>query len=273
MRKCSAFTREAEAVANLDHPHIVPVYEVGEHEGRHYFSMKLIEGGSLAQKTGSGAWKMASTSLQESTAELAPAAVRRSASGVGQETTKEQQRSVAKLMIAVARAVHYAHQRGILHRDLKPGNILLDAHGKAYVTDFGLAKRVEGDLHATMTGNIVGTPSYMPPEQARSEKTLTTAVDVYSLGAVFYELLTGRPPFLGKSAPGHRANGPDAGAHVAVTVAAAAAAGSRYHLHEMPAQGAGEEIRRPPSPSPGTCFGSWKESPSKRRPLDGGSGW
>lgn len=194
------FQREAEAVANLDHPHIVPVYEVGEHQGRHYFSMKLIEGGSLAQRTARGEWNIASTSLQRSTVKLASTGARRGASGTGNETTKEQQRSIAKLMITVARAVHYAHQRGILHRDLKPGNILMDAHGKAYVTDFGLAKRVEGDLQATMTGNIVGTPSYMPPEQARAEKALTTAVDVYSLGAVFYELLTGRPPFLGKTA-------------------------------------------------------------------------
>jgi serine/threonine-protein kinase len=154
------FHREAEAVANLDHPGIVPVYEVGEHEGQHYYSMKLIEGGSLAGGP----------------LPLPP-------------------RRAAELLGAVARAIHHAHQRGILHRDLKPGNILLDAGGQPHVTDFGLAKRVDGDGSQTRTGGIVGTASYMPPEQARSEKTLTTAADIYSLGAVLYELLAGRPPF------------------------------------------------------------------------------
>jgi tetratricopeptide (TPR) repeat protein/WD40 repeat protein len=155
------FHAEAEAAGTLDHPHIVPIYEVGEHQGQHYFAMKFIDGGSLTTeriKTGGP-------------------------------------RQAAQILAVVARAVHHAHQRGILHRDIKPGNILLDAAGQPHVTDFGLAKRVEGDGGITQTGQIMGTPSYMPPEQARAEKRLTTAADVYSLGAVLYEMLTGKPPF------------------------------------------------------------------------------
>ncbi|HEV3021884.1 MAG TPA: serine/threonine-protein kinase, partial [Pirellulales bacterium] len=156
------FQTEAEAAANLDHPNIVPIFEVGQHDGRHYFSMGFVEGQSLAARVAAGP--------------LPP-------------------REAAELVRKVSAAVEYAHQRGVIHRDLKPANILLDQQGQPRVTDFGLAKRVDRD--SNMTGNhILGTPSYMPPEQASGlGERIGAASDVYSLGAVLYCLLTGRPPF------------------------------------------------------------------------------
>lgn len=161
------FRTEAAAAANLDHPNILPIYDVGEQDGQPYFSMKLVEGGDLNARV----------------ADLVP-----------------RPRAAAELVARLAQAVHFAHQRGILHRDLKPSNILLDPDGTPYITDFGLAKRIEADSGLTRTGAIIGTPSYMPPEQARAEKQLTTAADIYSLGAILYELLAGRPPFRATSA-------------------------------------------------------------------------
>jgi serine/threonine protein kinase len=156
------FRTEAEAAANLDHPNIIPVYEIGESEGQHYFSMKLIEGSSLAR--------------------LLPLYF-------------HEQGKAAELMATVARAVHFAHQRGILHRDMKPDNILLDREDQPYVSDFGLAKLMERNTNKTQSGAVIGTPSYMSPEQAAGKKGISTAADVYGLGAILYSMLTGVPPF------------------------------------------------------------------------------
>src|SRR2546421_3406313 len=159
------FRLEAEAAASLEHPCIVPIYEVGERDGSCYFSMKLVDGGQL-----------------DDVVRREPMTIRR---GV-------------ELIAKVARIVHYAHERGILHRDIKPGNILLDKKGEPHLTDFGLARLVETESTVTRTMEVLGTPSYMAPEQAVGNNAqLTSATDVYGLGAVLYQLLTGHPPFAG----------------------------------------------------------------------------
>src|SRR5258707_12086386 len=163
------FRREAEAAASLDHPNILPIYEVGESDdGLPFFSMKFAAGGSLLESH---------IALH-----------------------KDPRRSVA-LMAKVSRAVQYAHGQGILHRDLKPGNILLDGHGEPMVSDFGLAKWLDASSDLTRTLTVFGTPGYIAPEQANGPaKNLTAASDIYSIGAVLFDLFTGRPPFLGEHA-------------------------------------------------------------------------
>ena len=159
------FRREAEAAASLNHPGIVPIYEVGERDGACYFSMRFVEGGQL-----------------DAIASQEPMSLRRA----------------AELIAKLARIVHYAHEHGILHRDIKPGNILLDATGEPHLSDFGLARLVETESTVTQTRDVMGTPSYMAPEQAVGDNAaISSATDVYGLGAVLYQLLTGHPPFAG----------------------------------------------------------------------------
>ncbi len=157
------FYTEAEAAAHLDHPGIVPIFEIGQHAGQHYFSMGFVDGPSLRQRLSDGPLPI---------------------------------RDAADFILRVSEAVAYAHDRGVIHRDLKPANILLDQSGNPRVTDFGLAKKVEGDSGLTGSGQIMGTPSFMAPEQARGRRgEVGPAADVYALGATLYALLTGRPPF------------------------------------------------------------------------------
>ena len=161
------FRAEAELAARLDHPRIVPIYEVGEHDGLPYFSMALVQGETLADVIG----------------------------GKPMPPTR-----CAELVIGIARAVQFAHDRGILHRDLKPTNVLIDRAGQPHLTDFGLAKLMDGDNSLTRSSAVLGTPGYMAPEQARGEThATTTATDIYSIGAILYHCLTGRPPFVGET--------------------------------------------------------------------------
>ncbi len=161
------FQNAAEAVALLDHPGIVPIFEVGEHDRQRYFTMKLIEGGSLGEQLPKFGGNYP---------------------------------GIVALMIEMAEALDHAHRRGILHRDLKPANILLDRQGRPHIGDFGLSKRVESDVEMTQSGAILGTPAYMSPEQTVGRRgSITTSSDVYGLGAILYALLTGAAPFGGDS--------------------------------------------------------------------------
>ena len=167
------FRLEAATVAALDHPHILPVYAAGEHDGLPWFTLKLARGGTLAERGANltGRW-----------------------------------REIAALMVTVAEAVHFAHQRGVLHRDIKPGNVIFDEQGTVYVCDFGLAKwlgpSLSGSHALTQEGTAMGTPHYLAPEAARHGAAAATAAsDLYALGAVLYELLAGRPPFMAESTP------------------------------------------------------------------------
>jgi len=169
------FRREAEAAASLAHPHIVPIHEVGERDGSCYFSMNFVEGEQLDEI-------VRSATADSSCGEREPMAPRRA----------------VELIAKVARTVHYAHEHGIVHRDIKPGNILIDEQGEPHLTDFGLARVLETESTVTRTLEVLGTPSYMAPEQAAGKNTrLIRGTDVYGLGAVLYQLLTGHPPFAG----------------------------------------------------------------------------
>jgi hypothetical protein len=160
------FYREARAAALFQHPHIITLHDVGQEDDRHYYTMALAPGGSLAKR---------------------------------REWFAGDPAAIAALVEKIARAVHFAHSKGILHRDLKPGNILLDEHGEPLVSDFGLAKFLDADAELTQPGAIIGTPAYMAPEQARGlPETITAQSDVWSLGVLLYELLTGQRPFAGR---------------------------------------------------------------------------
>ncbi|HEX4645785.1 MAG TPA: serine/threonine-protein kinase [Verrucomicrobiae bacterium] len=164
------FRAEAEAAGNLRHPNIVAIHEIGEQSGQHYFSMDYVDGPSLAE--------------------------------LARDKPLPAQKAACYLKI-IAEAVEYAHGRGLLHRDLKPSNVLVDASGQPHVTDFGLAKRLSGDSELTLAGQVLGSPSFMPPEQAASDRgPVGPWSDVYSLGSIFYQLLTGRPPFVAESIEG-----------------------------------------------------------------------
>ena len=229
------FQAEAETVADLDHPNIVSIYEVGEHKGYHFFSMKLIEGGNLAAHL---------------------------------DRYASDPRAAARLVATLAHALHHVHQRGVLHRDLKPSNILLDSRGEPLVADFGLAKRLDNTTDMTATGAIVGTPPYFAPELTLGRKgAVTTATDVYGLGAILYALLTGRCAVPGRLALGVDREGQGPAARAAPPAQPANGRRSPDDLPEVP----GEGPQRPLSqrPRPGRRPGSLADgAPIQARPSD-----
>lgn len=159
------FNLEAEAVAHFQHPNVVQIYDIGQHQGLPYFSLEYVDGGSLSDKI---------------------------------DNKPQAPLEAAQMITILAQAMAYAHQNGIIHRDLKPVNVLMTKEGQPKIADFGLAKRLEGDSTHTRSGSIMGTPSYMAPEQARGDTKLAgPSVDIYALGAILYEMLTGHPPFVG----------------------------------------------------------------------------
>lgn len=161
------FRNEIEAIARLQHPNVVRIFEIGTHGGLPFYTMERLDGGTLEDKIAGGA---------------------------------QPARESAELVEVLAQAIHAAHEHGIVHRDLSPGNVLLTADGVPKITDFGLAKRLTGGARLTRTLQVLGTPSYMAPEQATGRsKQAGPATDIYSLGAILYRLLTGRPPFVGRT--------------------------------------------------------------------------
>ena len=205
------FRAEAEAAASLHHPNIVAIHETGECEGQHYFSMDYIEGQNLAEAVREGPLPSA---------------------------------RAAQLVAKIAAAVHYAHQHKILHRDLKPSNVLLDEAGEPHVTDFGLARRLGGDSTLTLTGQVFGSPHFMPPEQASGRRgAVGVHSDVYGLGAILYHLLTARPPFVGETLETTAGAGARTGAGVAAPAQRQRAARPGDDLPEVPGEGAVAALR------------------------------
>ena len=205
------FLAEAEAAARLQHPNIVPVFEVGEHEGMGYLVLEYEAGGGLDRRL----------------------------AGMLQDPNDS-----ARVIETLARAIHFAHQNGIVHRDLKPANVLLTEDGIPKISDFGLAKLLESDDGLTQVGDILGTPSYMAPEQIHgSTDGITPATDVYALGAILYEMLTGRPPFKGTTPLSTIGAGFEHRAAFARQAATPHAPRSGDHLPQMLTQGAPPPLR------------------------------